>query len=153
MENMAGRNTLMDDAADKIRQMIFSGQIKPGELLPPRKELAARFGVGTSTIHAAVKSLDAVGLLESRPGKGTWVRHDALDSVIRPAIITNRFGQIDVETIYEARLMLEVSLAEMAAQKATPKMSRPSGRPIVPPRVSSMITKNLPAGIGIFTWR
>jgi GntR family transcriptional regulator, transcriptional repressor for pyruvate dehydrogenase complex len=121
VENIAGRNTLVDDAADKIRQMIFSGQIKPGELLPPRKELAAHFGVGTSTIHEAVKSLDAVGLLESRPGKGTWVRHDALDSVIRPAIITNRFGQIDVETIYEARLMLEVSLAELAAQKATPE--------------------------------
>jgi len=121
VENTAGRNTLVDDAADKIRQMIFDGQIKPGELLPPRKVLAKRFGVGTSTIHEAVKSLDAVGLVESRPGKGTWVRHDALDSVIRPSIITNRFGKIDVETIYEARLMLEVSLAELAAKKATPE--------------------------------
>ncbi len=55
----AGRNTLVDDAADKIRQMIFEGEIKPGELLPPRKELAAHFGVGISTIHEAVKSLDA----------------------------------------------------------------------------------------------
>lgn len=121
MLDIAGRNTLVDDAADKIRQMIFDGQIKPGEMLPPRKELAAQFGVGISTIHEAVKSLDAVGLVESRPGKGTWVRHDALDSAIRPSIITNRFGDIDIETIYEARLMLEVSLAELAAQKATPE--------------------------------
>jgi len=121
MHFTAGRNTLADDAADKIRQMIFDGQIKPGELLPPRRELAAQLEVGISTIHEAVKSLDAVGLVESRPGKGTWVRADALESVIHPSLITNRFGKIDVETIYEARLTLEIALAELAAQKATPE--------------------------------
>lgn len=121
MINIAGRNTLVDDASDKIRQMIFAGQIKPGELLPSRKELAVQLGVGISTIHEAIKSLDAVGLVESRPGKGTWVRHNALDSVINPSLITNRFGQIGVETIYETRLMLEVALAELAAEKATPE--------------------------------
>jgi GntR family transcriptional repressor for pyruvate dehydrogenase complex len=83
--------------------------------------LAAQLGVGISTIHEAIKSLDAVGLVESRPGKGTWVRHNALESVINPSFITNRFGSLDVETIYEARLMLEVALAELAAQKATPE--------------------------------
>ena len=119
MITIADRNTLVDITSNKIREMIFTGQIKPGEMLPPRKELAAQFGVGISTIHEAIKALDAVGLVESRPGKGTWVRHNALDSVISPSFITNRFGSLSVETIYEARLMLEVALAELAAQKAT----------------------------------
>ncbi len=119
MESLADRNTLVDDTANRIRQMIFSGQIKPGELLPPRRDLAVKFAVGIATIHEAVKSLAAVGLLESRPGKGTWVSNNALESVIHPAMIVNRFGQIDTMTIYEARLALEVSLAELAAQKAT----------------------------------
>jgi GntR family transcriptional repressor for pyruvate dehydrogenase complex len=117
----AGRSTLVDDTADKIRQMIFDGTIEPGELLPPRKKLADQFGVGISTIHEAVQSLSAVGLLESRPGKGTWVRHDALDSIIHPSIITNRFGEIDAQTIYETRKFLEAALAELAARKATPE--------------------------------
>jgi GntR family transcriptional repressor for pyruvate dehydrogenase complex len=117
----AGRSTLVDDTADKIRKMIFDGTIEPGELLPPRRKLAEQFGVGISTIHEAVQSLSAVGLVESRPGKGTWVRHDALDSIIHPSIITNRFGQIDAETIYEARKFLEAALAELAARKATPE--------------------------------
>lgn len=99
--------------------MIFSGQLGPGELLPSRKELAAQFGVGIATIHEAIKSLAAVGLVASRPGKGTWVRHDALDSVLHPSLITNRFGHIDVETVYEARSITEVALAELAAKKAT----------------------------------
>jgi DNA-binding FadR family transcriptional regulator len=121
LNQIAGRSTLVDDTADKIRQMIFDGTVKPGELLPPRRRLAEQFGVGISTIHEAVQSLSAVGLLESRPGKGTWVRQDALDSVIHPAIITNRFGEIDAETIYEARKFLEAALAELAARKATPE--------------------------------
>jgi GntR family transcriptional repressor for pyruvate dehydrogenase complex len=117
----AGRSTLVEDTADKIRQMIFDGTIEPGELLPPRRKLAEQFGVGISTIHEATQALSAVGLVESRPGKGTWVRHDALDSVIHPSIITNRFGEIEAETIYEARKFLEVALAELAAKKATPE--------------------------------
>ena len=62
-----------------------------------------------------------MGQVDSCPGKGTWIRHDALESVIHPSVITNHFGQIDVEAIYEARLMLEVTLAELAAQRATPE--------------------------------
>jgi GntR family transcriptional repressor for pyruvate dehydrogenase complex len=119
MVSTAGRSTLVDDAADKIRQMIFEGEIKPGEMLPSRKELADQFDVGISTIHEAIKSLDSVGLVESRPGRGTWVREDAMESVIHPSFITNRFGTLEVDTIYEARLMLEVALAELAARKAT----------------------------------
>lgn len=119
MIQTAGRSTLVDDTADKIRQMIFSGEIKPGELLPPRRELADHFGVGISTVHEAIQSLSTVGLVESRPGRGTWVRHDALESIIHPSFITNRFGEIDADTIYEARMFIEVALAELAARKAT----------------------------------
>jgi GntR family transcriptional repressor for pyruvate dehydrogenase complex len=119
MPEVAGRSTLVDDTADRIRQMIFTGQIKPGEMLPSRKELATQFGVGIATIHEAVKSLHAVGLIESRPGKGTWVSYNALQSVIHPDMILNRFGPIDLRSVYEARIALEVSLAELAAQKAT----------------------------------
>jgi len=118
-QRRAGRSTLVDDAADKIRQMILTGKVKPGDFLPPRRELAAEFRVGISTIHEAIQSLSAVGLVESRPGKGTWVREDALDAVIHPSSITNRFGKMDADTVYEARTFLEVSLAELAARKAT----------------------------------
>jgi len=119
MIEAADRSTLVDHTADQIRQMIFAGQIKPGDLLPSRKELATQFGVGIATIHEAIKSLYAVGLVESRPGKGTWVSHNALQSVIHPSMILNRFGPIDLRSVYEARMALEVALAELAAQKAT----------------------------------
>jgi len=121
MEGQGATGNVVDRTANNIRQMIFSGQLKPGEILPPRKELAVKFSVGVATVHEAVKALSAVGLLESRSGKGTWVSQNALESVIHPAMITNRFGQIDTKTIYQARLVLEVGLAELAAETATPE--------------------------------
>jgi GntR family transcriptional repressor for pyruvate dehydrogenase complex len=121
MESSTNSYNLVDKTANRIRQMIFSGELKPGGMLPPRKELAVKFSVGVATVHEAVKSLATVGLLESRSGKGTWVCLNALESVIHPSMITNRFGQIDTMTIYQARLALEVALAELAAETATPE--------------------------------
>jgi GntR family transcriptional repressor for pyruvate dehydrogenase complex len=79
------RSTLVHGVAEQLRHMILTGDVQPGEYLPSRKELAARFGVGISTVHEAIQALTAVGLVASHPGKGTWVREDALDTLIHPA--------------------------------------------------------------------
>jgi GntR family transcriptional repressor for pyruvate dehydrogenase complex len=53
-KGVAQRNTLVDDTAERIRQMILTGEVQPGEFLPSRKELAARFDVGLSAVHEAM---------------------------------------------------------------------------------------------------
>ncbi len=115
------RNTLVDDVTAELRRMILEQEIKPGVFLPARKDLAARFGVGLSTIQEAIQALAAVGMLESRPGKGTWVRDDALDMLIHPTTVETRLGELDARQLYDARLVVEVGLAELAAQHATPQ--------------------------------
>jgi len=113
--------SLVDRVADEIRQMILTGQVQPGEFLLTRKELAAQFGVGLSTVHEAIQALTAVGMLESRPGKGTWVRDDTLDTLIHPAVIKTRLGELRARQVYEARFVIEVALTELAAKRATPE--------------------------------
>lgn len=113
------KNTLVDDVADKIRGTILSGEVRPGEFLPSRKELANRFGVGLSTVHEAIRALSAVGMLASRPGKGTWVREDALDTLVHPQAIRTRLGELRAHKVYEARAVIEIALTEMAAERAT----------------------------------
>ena len=66
MPSLADRNTLVDDTADRLRQMIFSGQIPPGGLLPPRKELAAQFGVAIPVSDPSQTPPFYVDLLKSR---------------------------------------------------------------------------------------
>jgi len=114
-------STLVDDVIHELREMILAQEIRPGEFLPPRKDLAAQFGVGLSTVNEAIQVLGALGLLASRPGKGTWVRHDALDSFIPAAAVKARLGELHARQVCEARSAIEVALTELAAQRATPE--------------------------------
>jgi DNA-binding FadR family transcriptional regulator len=77
--------------------------------------------VGLSTVHEAIQALSAVGMLASRPGKGTWVREDVLDVVIHPEAIRTRLGTINADKMYEARGVIEIALTEFAAERATPE--------------------------------
>ncbi len=119
VKNLARKSTLVDDVTRELRQMILDGAVPPGGFLPPRKDLAVQFGVGLSTIQEAIQALTAVGMLESRPGKGTWVRPDALDTLIHPSMVENRLGELDARQVYDARRVIEVGLTELAAQRAT----------------------------------
>ena len=116
---MRTRSSLVDDTAAELRQMIVAGQLRPGEFLPPQRELAARFGVGASTIREAVQTLIAVGLLQSHPGKGTWVREDSGIGLIHPEAVKARLGELNARSLAEARSVVEVALSEFAAIRAT----------------------------------
>lgn len=113
------RSTLVADITQELRQMILTGKVQPGEFLPSRKDLAVQFDVGLSTVHEAIQALTAVGMVESHPGKGTWVRDDALDTLIHPAVVNTRLGELNAQQVYEARSVIEVALTEFAAQRAT----------------------------------
>lgn len=115
------RSTLARSVTEQLRQMILRGDVQPGEYLPSRKELAVRFGVGISTVHEAIQALTALGLVASHPGKGTWVREDALDALLHSTEFEGRVGELDAHLVYEARSAIEVALTELAAQKAVPE--------------------------------
>lgn len=119
IESLPPRSTRVADIVTRISQMISRGALKPGDFLPPQRELADQLGVGANTLREAVQTLIGIGLLESHPGKGTWVRQDALDAVFQPAAVKARLGELDVWMIYETRQVLEVAVAGFAAQRAT----------------------------------
>jgi GntR family transcriptional regulator, transcriptional repressor for pyruvate dehydrogenase complex len=59
-----------DDVLDQLREAILSGRIRPGERLPGERQLCEEFGVGRPTLREALRSLEAIGMIEVRPGKG-----------------------------------------------------------------------------------
>src|SRR5437870_3894500 len=59
-----------DDVVEQLREAIYSGRIRPGQRLAGERQLCEQFGVGRPTLREALRSLEAVGIIDVRPGKG-----------------------------------------------------------------------------------
>jgi len=109
-----------EQVAEQIQNLIAQGTLKPGDRLPPERELAARFGVARSSIRDAVRTLEVMGILEPRQGHGTVVRDLSADSLVVPlATVLVRKREL-VSELLDVRRMLEPGLAARAAKNATP---------------------------------
>ncbi len=106
-------------AAEQIIAAIKRGDYPVGSKLPSENELAERMGVSRPTIREALSALTAVGLIESKPGSGNYVRNpsDALEQELF-LLIEDEASCLE---IMEARELLEPPLAALAARKRTPE--------------------------------
>ena len=113
------RTKIYEEVAAQLERLILEGALKPGDKLPPERELAERFDVSRSAVREALRSLELKGLVEPRPGEGTLVRTPSLDSLLNP--LASLLGQkLElVGELLEVRTMVEPHLAGRAARNAT----------------------------------
>ena len=108
-----------EQVAEQIRRMISDGELKPGDLLPPERELVEKLGVGRSSIRDAVRTLEVMGILEPRQGHGTVVRDLSADALVVPlSLVLTRKRELVTELL-DVRRMIEPGLAARAAKNAT----------------------------------
>ena len=105
-------------AEEEIRQMILSGEIMPGDAFPPERVLAEKLGVSRNTVREAYNSLDALGIIETVHGSGRYLRENAnlLARVFDTRQLVERYTN---KELAEARQVLEVGIASLAASRAT----------------------------------
>ncbi len=110
---------IYEDILGQLRQLIATGQLKSGDKLPTERDLALRFMVSRTSVREALRALEAMGLIRSRPGEGTFVREITIETLIEPfaSLIFAQKGT--VLEILEARRLLEPLIAGLAAQRAT----------------------------------
>ena len=104
-----------------IRQLIERGQLRPGDKLPAERDLATKIGVSRPTVRVGLHALAAMGVVKSRHGSGTYIPEGppTLDS--EPLSLLAALHGFTREEMYEARRLLEVGAAGMAAERATPE--------------------------------
>ncbi|MFD1214667.1 FadR/GntR family transcriptional regulator [Arthrobacter sp. GCM10027362] len=107
---------LARQVADQMKQLISSGGWPVGEKIPGENELSSQLGISRNSVREALRSLVHTGLLEARPGDGTYVRAASELGVT----LHRRVGAGDPEEAYEVRSMLEQRGAGLAARRAAP---------------------------------
>jgi GntR family transcriptional repressor for pyruvate dehydrogenase complex len=105
----------------QVKVMIAEGRLKSGDQLPPERELAEKFLVSRTSVREALRALESLGLVEIRPGEGTFVREISLDALVEPLALVMLSQREALGELFEARRLLEPTLAALAATRATPE--------------------------------
>ncbi|MBK6750486.1 MAG: FadR family transcriptional regulator [Acidobacteria bacterium] len=119
--NSEKNGTTAEEVVERLRNMIHNGELSSGDRLPPERDLAKLLGVSRPTLRAGIRSLSTIGILQSKQGAGTFVapadKSPTLDSsALRMLSALHGFTS---DEMFEARLALEMSIAGLAAERAT----------------------------------
>lgn len=111
------RTSLVEAVIEQIEALITEGEWPVGARIPPEPVLVEELGVGRNTVREAVRALTHTGMLEPRPGDGTYVRAESGFG----AALQRRLHRSTALEAYEVRASLERDAARYAAQRRTPE--------------------------------
>ncbi|AWW28792.1 GntR family transcriptional regulator [Echinicola strongylocentroti] len=109
--------TPVDKIINQIKNLITSGQLQPGDRLPPERKLCEKLGVGRTHLRDAIKKLEFYGILKTLPQSGTVVAGmgiTALEGLISDVL---RLEGSDFKSLVETRVILETQSASLAAER------------------------------------
>ncbi len=111
------RASLAELVAGRIMDMVVSGELKPGEQLPPERELARLLKVSRPSVREAVRGLAILGVVNSRQGGGIRISDLDADALLGPLQFYLTLEDMNVAELYDARILIEGDVARQAAKK------------------------------------
>lgn len=103
----------------QLKELLINGEWAPGDRIPSENELADKFGVSRITVRQALQKLNALGLLETRLGEGSFVKVLDVGDSMNALIPTMYLGQDTALQVFEFREIIETECAKLAAKRAT----------------------------------
>jgi len=105
--------------AGQLIRLIMDGRLKAGDQLPTESELAKQFRVGRGSVREALKALCVVGLVRVERGKGTFINEPS--SYFMGPISLGFDPRSEIASLIDARILVEVKIAGLAARNAKPE--------------------------------
>ncbi|MFT3797440.1 FadR/GntR family transcriptional regulator [Microbacterium sp.] len=108
----------VSEVVRRLLDLFTGGSIAAGTRLPPERQLATTLGVGRSAVREALAALEILGIVDVRPGSGTYLRgraSDLLPQTLRWGLL---IGEQNTAELLELRSGLEIYVARLAAARA-----------------------------------
>lgn len=109
-------NRVSDQVVEQVISLMKEGHLRPGDKLPPETELMKILGVGRSTIREAKRTLVSMKLIESGPGRGSFVRPPDARSIVASDLAYLWLADETAVALHQTRELLEPSIAEFVAR-------------------------------------
>lgn len=109
---------------DAVEQLIMSGKLKSGDLLPTEGELATQFGINRSTLREGIRLLEQGGLVQRRSAKRLHVALPHMPELASRASRALRLHQVTFQELWEASMATEPVACRYAAERITPEEIR-----------------------------
>ncbi|MEU6841112.1 FadR/GntR family transcriptional regulator [Streptomyces sp. NPDC046716] len=113
------RESSVSEVAKRLLDHLSAGNIRPGTRLPAERQLAEALGVARSSVRGALSALDVLGIVEIRPGSGSYVREGTSEFLPRAINWGLMLGQRRTQDLVEVRTYMEGVSARLAAERAT----------------------------------
>ncbi|MEE1618620.1 FadR/GntR family transcriptional regulator [Brachybacterium sp. J153] len=107
--------TPVSQVAHRLLELFTGGELEVGTRLPPERQLAASLGVGRSAVREALAALEILGIVDVRPGSGTYLRGAASDLLPQTLRWGLMIGEKNTAQLIELRAGLESYTARLAA--------------------------------------
>ncbi|MBO8168619.1 MAG: FadR family transcriptional regulator [Thermoanaerobacteraceae bacterium] len=109
---------IYQEIVSQIKDLIVEGSLSPGDKLLSERELAETLKVSRTSVREALSALEIAGLVEVRPGEGTFIRRANLDTIIEPLALMFLLERDRVQEVLEVRKALEVEAIGLATERA-----------------------------------
>jgi GntR family transcriptional repressor for pyruvate dehydrogenase complex len=110
---------LTEHLVGQMKDWVLRGLVRPGERLPPERELAAMLKVSRSSLRQALKVLQTMGVLEARQGSGTYLSQAAETILRQPTDLLMPLRGLSFAEVFEARRAIEAEACASAAMNAS----------------------------------
>ncbi|CEP69336.1 Transcription regulator HTH, GntR [Moorella glycerini] len=110
---------IYEEIVEQVKKSLSEGKLMPGERFYSERELSEKLGVSRASVREAIRALTTMGVLEVKPGEGTFVRKVQNCDIVQPLVMALLLEEQQVMYLLEARQILEREIAYLAARRAT----------------------------------
>ncbi|HEX5163917.1 MAG TPA: FadR/GntR family transcriptional regulator [Thermomicrobiales bacterium] len=112
------RSRISQQIVVQLCQMIRQGQLRPGDRLPPERELSEQLKVSRASLREALRALEIAGIVAAKQGGGTYIREVFEDEILSPLSLVLDASTDLVGDLWEVRSIFEPAVASRAAIRA-----------------------------------